>query len=105
MHSYATTATGAMTIETGRPGKRCTHCGKKHRDWFAVGRCAWRGSLWLHGCPPKDGDCYALLSYCSPGLSITLHDSAGKAVANKQAIDESGCGGRCTGAHMIFRMI
>jgi hypothetical protein len=79
--------------KTPRPGTPCPRCSKRHRDWWTFARCKWPKTVWLHGCPPKDGPCFASVSDCAPGLSIELHATRAKAEAAKRLMGEVGCGG------------
>lgn len=53
-------------------------------------RLKWgKGAVWISG-----RGCFALLAYCRD-LSVSLHETRADAEADKAAIDEMGCGGRC----------
>jgi hypothetical protein len=45
---------------------------------------------------------YASVSFRTPGATIVLCGSYAEAKALKRQIDDTGCGGQCTGKHAIF---
>jgi len=53
---------------------------------------AWPKAIWIEG----SGQ-YASVSFCNPGPTVVLCRSYADARALKRQIDETGCGGQCTG--------
>jgi hypothetical protein len=56
------------------------------------------------GNPPPHGPCFALVSFCHPGATVTLWGSLAEAEASKRFIDQLACGGRCRRDHVIYRL-
>jgi hypothetical protein len=74
----------------------CWVCGRHHRSWYAYATCRWRKALWVAGNPPGRF-CWALVSRCHPGCTVTLHATLEGAIASRHAIDVGACGGCCQG--------
>ena len=47
---------------------------------------------------------YASVSFCAPGPTVVLCRTYAAAKALKRQIDDTGCGGQCTGKHAIFEV-
>jgi hypothetical protein len=74
------------------------HCTRRHRKFETVAKCVWPNAEWIDGDGP-----YAVLAYCRV-LTITLHHDLTSAEQSLQTINESACGGRCSGSHRIVRL-
>jgi hypothetical protein len=85
------------------PGQPCPRCGRRHRSWYRVAHCVWPRSIWIAGDPPWQGLCYALLSFCPPGLTVTLWPTLAEAQGSKHEIDVTHCGSRCRRDHVIYQ--
>jgi len=62
-------------------------------------RMTWPKALWIEG-----SGRYASVSFCAPGPTVVLCRTYAAAKALKRQIDDTGCGGQCTGKHAIFEM-
>jgi hypothetical protein len=76
-----------------------------------VAQCRWRvGLSWVSGDPPASGRCFAVVSFCGrrrhPNcyISVALWATITKAEEALGGIDQTGCGGACSGQHEIFIM-
>lgn len=70
-------------------------CESQHRTAVTFLKCAIRRLEWVHG----TGD-LALIAWCKVP-TITLYEATDHALAAKEMIDATGCGGRCHGDHEI----
>jgi hypothetical protein len=87
------------------PGQECRRCGRRHQTWRAAARCHWPSASWIAGRVPFPGPCFAVLSRCPGGLTITLWHSLDNAREAKATIDRTGCGGRCQpGNHVLVAL-
>jgi hypothetical protein len=59
-------------------------------------RRRWRQAIWIIG-----GGEYASVAHCHPGATVMLLRTRMEAEIAKGAIDDTGCGGRCSGQHEI----
>ena len=67
------------------------------RAWRAEARRRWGSKAeWIEG----DGQ-FALLAWCRV-LTVTLWPTRAEAEKQKKVIDETACGGGCTGNHEII---
>jgi len=67
------------------------------RAWRAEARRRWGSkAVWIDG----DGQ-FALLAWCRV-LTVTLWPTRAEAEKQKKVIDETACGGGCTGNHEII---
>jgi hypothetical protein len=66
--------------------------------------CRWPRPLWVQGDPPPGGECWAVVSLCSPGVTVTLWPTLEQAERAKQSIDDTGCGGSCWRRHRILAL-
>jgi len=67
------------------------------RAWRAKARKRWgKEAAWIEG----DGQ-FALLAWCRV-LTVTLWPTRAEALKQKKVIDETACGGGCTGNHEII---
>jgi len=94
-----------------RPGCRCPLCLSRHRTWYKVAECRFkRGLLWVSGNPPADGGCAALVSFCGhpgypgPCVTVTLWESVEEARRERENLDRTHCGGRCTKRHRVYEL-
>ena len=90
-----------------RPGAVCPDCGRRHRTWRAVATCRWRdGLVWVAGEPPASQPCFAVVSFCPSGTTVTLWADRQEAEKRKGLIDRLACGGRCLGppGHCLYVM-
>jgi hypothetical protein len=55
-------------------------------------RMTWPKAIWIDG----SGQ-YASVSFCNPGLTVVLCRTYAMAKALERQIDETACGGQCTG--------
>lgn len=79
------------------------HCGRRHRTWYAVARCTFPRAIWIAGNPPLAGPCYASVSDCRC-QTVILHPAHAQAMAAKERIDATGCGGGCCRRHRIVEL-
>jgi hypothetical protein len=63
-------------------------------------RCAIPDAAWIRG--PDDGR-WCLISWCRIP-AVSLHQTASSLYADKRRIDDTGCGGGCTGDHQTFKI-
>ena len=93
---------------TSKPGEPCRRCGSRHRSWYTAAGCRWPAALWIQGCPPRGGECWALVAACghygTPGVTVTLHQTQEAAASSKRTIDATGCGGTCWRQHRVVPM-
>ena len=81
-------------------------CTRTHRTFNAWAKCTW---LKRHGWVLGEGE-YASISYCGIGagapygITVELHETLAEALAAKNLIDNTKCGGRCRGAHRVARI-
>jgi hypothetical protein len=87
-----------------QPGRECPECGRQHRSWRLVAKCRWPRAIWITGNPPASRPCFALVSYCPPGATVTLWDTLARAEERKRGIDKFACGGRCWRDHRIIAL-
>ena len=90
--------------QTAAPGTLCGRCGRAHKTWHALAGCRWPRACWIAGNPPADGPGYAVVSYCHPGCTVTLHATRESAEVSKGAIDRLACGGRCFRQHALLAL-
>jgi hypothetical protein len=50
------------------------------------------------------GPCFAVLSFCHPGATVTLWATLAEAMQSKGLIDRLACGGGCYRAHRLLRL-
>jgi hypothetical protein len=86
------------------PGQPCPRCARRHRSWYRVAHCVWPRSIWIAGDPSWRGPCFALESFCPPGLTVTLWESLAEAQESRHQIDTLHCGSRCRGDHVIYQL-
>jgi hypothetical protein len=92
------------------PGVECPRCGARHQSWHRVASCRWQPNLWVSGGPPRDGTCYAVVSFCwHPGtvrahITVTLWAERERAERAKRMIDVGACGGCCSRNHRLYVM-
>src|SRR5262245_15171911 len=98
------TAAHPPTLPASRPGTPCQDCGRRHRSWYAVAECRWRKALWIRGDPRPWGPCYAVVSECDPGCTVTLWPTVAEAESSKALIDRLACGGGCYKAHRLYQL-
>src|SRR5215475_7820597 len=98
-------ATPVRTVHAA-PRTPCPRCGVRHGRWHKVARCLWPKAIWITGDPPRVGPCYAVVSHCHPGCTVTLHPDLDAARQSKHLIDNSACGSGCRRAagHEIVHM-
>ena len=74
------------------------NCTAQHRTARTFMKCAVRNAVWVMG----SGE-FALIAWC--GLpSISLWASAVEAEEERELLDGTGCGGRCTRRHEVVRV-
>ena len=79
-------------------------CRRRHQTWRAQAACLWPRALWIAGNPPFPAACFAVLSCCPPGVTVTLWATLAEAREAKRRIDGGACGGRCQGRHDLERL-
>lgn len=82
------------------------YCDSRHRTFNTKARCLWPRAIWIMG----EGK-YAVLAWCCGSygwmkgkktLTVTLWETHEEAVKAMRQIDETGCGGKCSGDHEII---
>ncbi len=86
------------------PRHQCPRCRRRHRDWYAVASCRWKGALWITGRPTSTRDAYAVVSHCRGLVTVTLWKTLEQAQEAKAMIDACACGGCCCRHHELVVM-
>src|SRR5262249_3775717 len=87
--------TTPMRTVRAAPGTPCPRCGARHRRWHVLVDCLWPRAVWIAGDPPPGRPCFAVVSHCHLGCTVTLHPDLAAARQSKGLIDATGCGSRC----------
>ena len=77
---------------------------RRPRSWHAAAKHRWPRALWIAGGPPVAGPCFAVVSDCPRGQTLTLWGTRDEAEKTKKAIDETACGGMCCRRHRVVEM-
>ncbi|MEU5624243.1 hypothetical protein [Streptomyces tendae] len=75
------------------------NCTRTHRTWTTLAKCIWPRATWIHGNGP-----YASVARCGRGTTVQLCTSPEDAQEMKDAIDSTGCGGRCMRRHELIQL-
>jgi hypothetical protein len=86
---------------------RWHRCDSNHRTYNRFASCVWRKAVWVTGEGP-----FATVSYCvqwRPGyadsMTVMLHKTETAARHTLDFIDRTACGGGCSRAHELVRLI
>jgi hypothetical protein len=82
----------------------CRKCYRRHKSWLTLAKCQWPRATWVQGNPPLPGPCFAVVSHCHPGCTVTLWATLAEAMQSKGLIDRLACGGGCYRAHRLLRL-
>ena len=74
------------------------NCGRQHKAWTALARCAFPRAGWIAGDGP-----FAVIVGCGV-TSVTLHPDVETAAHALELLDATGCGGRCVRHHDLVRL-
>lgn len=75
---------------------RCPRCWRQHQRWRTLAGCLWPQNEWIAG-----SGRYGSFAWCPRGLTIVLHGTYAAALASKQLVDATRCGGQCVGRHSV----
>lgn len=73
-------------------------CSRQHHATTALARCTFPDAGWIRGDGP-----FGVVAWCSV-VSITLYPTLDAATAALAALNDTGCGRRCTGHHNVLSL-
>ena len=73
-------------------------CSRQHHVPTALARCTFPDAGWIAGDGP-----FGVVAWCSV-VGITLYPTATAATAALAALNDTGCGRRCTGHHDVLQL-
>ena len=73
-------------------------CARQHHAATALARCTFPDAGWIRGDGP-----FGVVAWCSV-VGITLYATADAATAALAALNDTGCGRRCTGHHDVLQL-
>ena len=73
-------------------------CSRQHHAAMALARCTFPDAGWIRGDGP-----FGVVAWCSV-VGITLYPTADAATAAHAALNDTGCGRRCTGHHGVLQL-
>lgn len=74
------------------------NCTKQHRNYQTMAMCMFPRNAWIIGEGP-----YMSIAFCG-SITIMLFTDPAEALKAKTEIDDTQCGGRCSGRHEVIQI-